>query len=253
MPPRPQPLYSTIGARLRSHRAGPRPAPNVAKEVETPAPVPGETARQRDPRPSSVAGIAVKSRQNFRQVSPEPPSNTPESASGRTSPGLPSDNRWMRMRIRDRACLSRSFRNQVSYASVWRTSITGRLYPTRYKIATCRHRSRMPRSAPPRQSGRVGRQMAAAADGVRAPGLPRPPGRTALAHDSLCPGDSSGEPPARRETGKATLRERRLRPGSAGLAAAQRPSRPRRPRDPPRAPLYPAGGGSRAEPVRGLW
>ena len=68
LPPRPQPLYSTNRARLRSHRAGLRPAPNVAKEVETPAPVPGETARQRDPPPSSVAGFAVKCRQNLRQV-----------------------------------------------------------------------------------------------------------------------------------------------------------------------------------------
>ena len=42
--------------------------PNVAKEVETPAPVPGETARQRDPPPSNHAGIAVKCRQNLRQV-----------------------------------------------------------------------------------------------------------------------------------------------------------------------------------------
>ena len=68
LPPRPQPLYSAIRARLRSHRAGLRPAPNVAKEVETPAPVPGETARQRDRPPSNHAGFAVKCRQNLRQV-----------------------------------------------------------------------------------------------------------------------------------------------------------------------------------------
>ena len=50
----------TNRARLRSHPAGLRPAPIDTEETQTaPEPVPGETARRREP-PSSVVGIAVK-------------------------------------------------------------------------------------------------------------------------------------------------------------------------------------------------
>ena len=45
----------------------------------------------------------------------------------------------------------------------------------------------------------------------------------------------------RRETGRATLRDRRLRPGPPACATAQRPSRSRLPRDPPR-PARPRWG-----------
>ena len=71
-PPRPTGLWMTARARLPSHRAGLRPAPNVSEERKTtPAPVPGETAQRRETTVKSRRH-AVKCRQNLRQLRRNP-------------------------------------------------------------------------------------------------------------------------------------------------------------------------------------